>query len=331
MKALILIYSILILLAIRNFAFAAEPQKLWVEVRAQKELFVEYYAPKAGQPTLVVLNGLTYSTRQWDRYVNALVQTGVGVVAYDMEGQGRTLLRYAPALAPFPVKTQVQDLKVLLAKLKIAAPYNLVGLSYGGGVGLGFALENPRLVKNLILMAPYTRPLEKLDNWIKSQIWATRATFPLNPASDDELYDFFYRQIVYATYPQAEPVVLENPFKLEAVFRMGQGIRKFVPEEFAKRLQVPTHMMVARKDQYIPASVLETFWAEIPSQTRMSRLFIADSEHKIPEAFPSFSAAWTYHILKGNKALFQGKDFEGQPSEGTAQSKDETIRLTRGK
>ncbi len=40
--------------------------------------------------------------------------------------------------------------------------------------------------------------------------------------SDDDLYDLFLHQIVYATYPQAEPIVLENPFKLEATYRLVQ-------------------------------------------------------------------------------------------------------------
>lgn len=335
MKALLLIYSILMALALRDLAFAGNPtaagaRRLWVEVRPQKSLYVEYYAPKLGQPTLVILNGLTYSTRQWDPYVSALVKVGVGVVAYDMDGQGQTLLRYAPATHAFPIATQVRDLKVVLEKLQVPAPYNLVGLSYGGGVGIGFALENPQLVKNLILMAPYTKPLEKMDVWIKAQIWATRATFPLNPASDDELYDFFYHQIVYATYPQSEPIVLENPFKLEAVFRLGQGIRKFVPEDFASDLRVPTHLMVARRDQYIPATVLESFWSAVPKNLKKSRIFVADSEHKLPEAVPNFAAAWTYYIVKGHSSLFLGKDFEGQPRKGTAQSGKEIIRLTSG-
>ena len=307
----------------------SEPHVKWVSVSPDRELYVEFYPPQKGQPTVVLLNGLTYSTRSWDQMTQALVQKGFGVVAYDMQGQGQTLLRYAPALEVYKVEAQIEDLKVLLQKLKIPAPYHLLGLSYGGGVAVGFGLNYPQLVKNLILMAPYTKPLVTLDQWIQSQVWATRRLFPATPWSDDELYDFYYRQIVYATYPQSEPTILENPFKLEAVFRMGQGIRKFVPEKEAHQLQVPVHLIVARNDQYIAQDVLDSFWQQVPVAQRMSRIYINGSEHKIPEAVPSFAAGWVQHILNQQPALFKNKDFEGWPLRGVAQSKDETIPVEK--
>ncbi|RYZ83574.1 MAG: hypothetical protein EOP04_19720 [Proteobacteria bacterium] len=180
-------------------------------------------------------------------------------------------------------------------------------------------------------MAPYTEPLAGQYRWIMAQIWATRQMFPFNKASDDELYDYFLRQIVYATYPQSEPVVLRNPFILESVYNMVRGIRKYRPIDELDNLKVPTHMMVARKDQYIPADVLESFWDKVPAKSKRSRIFINNSEHKIPEAVPNFAASWVYQIATGNPLLQEGTDFEGYPFEGEARAGKKVIRLTSGK
>jgi pimeloyl-ACP methyl ester carboxylesterase len=308
----------------------AKAFKGFVAVSLERELFVDYVPAKRDQPTLVLINGLTYSTVQWDQFVAPLLAKGIGILRYDPVGQGQTLLKYAPVTAVIPLKNQVEDLKALLTVMKISAPYNFGGLSYGGGIAAEFAVAYPELIKTLILMAPFTQPLEATDKWIKSQIWATRNIFPFNKYSDDDLYDYFLHQIVYATYPQAEPIVLENPFKLEATFRLVQGIRKARPidnTEFLPELSV--HLMIARQDQYIETKVLDDYWAAVPTKARASRLYINNSEHKMVEAVPNFTAAWVYEILKGNKKLYQGGDFEGYPFQGEVRSGDDTIKIGR--
>lgn len=331
MKIFNLLVSALILVTAAIASAKATPEKAWIAVSEKLEIYTEYYKPKKDQPTVVLLNGLTYSTKQWADFIEPLVAKGVGVLAFDFEAQGKVLLKYAPIVAPVSVETQVENLKTVLNELGLEAPYNIAGLSYGGGIAFAYAMEYPDDIQNLILIAPYTKPLEKLHSWINAQIWATRAIFPFNKYSDDELYDYFYKQIVYATYPQAEPIVLENPFKLEATFRLAQGIRKYVPEDLAGQLQVPTHLMIARKDQYIPVTDLENFWDVLPNDSKMSRIFVNNTEHKMPEAIPNFTAAWIYQIIRGRAPLFQGKDFEGYPLKGTASSADETIVLTGSK
>ena len=331
MKALISILTVLLVMMMSGVSFAAGTQKGFVKVRADRELYVDYVAPQAGQPTLIILNGLTYDTTSWDQFVAPLQKRGVGLLRFDMFGMGQTLLKYAPAGAVVPYDDQVKDLKQLLTVMHIQGPYNFVGLSYGGGIAIGYALAYPNDVKNMILIAPYTQPLDGQNNWINAQIWATRAIFPYNTMSSDDLYDFYLHQIIYATYPQAEPVVLKNPFILEGVFRMVQGIRKFRPVDLANKINVPTHMMIAMQDQYIPQPILQDFSSKVPSSAKMSRIFVNDSEHKIPEAVPNFAASWIYQIVQGNPLLFKGNDFQGFPFKGEAHSTHDTIRLTGGK
>jgi pimeloyl-ACP methyl ester carboxylesterase len=289
----------------------------FVQIKKGLELYVEYDKPKAGKPTLVLLNGLTYSTAQWKLFADALTSKGYGVVRYDMQGMGRTLLKYAPAVEPIQLRTQVKDLQLLLAALKIEKPYNLVGLSYGGGVGIAFSAQYPELINKAFIMAPYTQPQKQQDDWIRSQIWLTRKTQPWNGSSDDDLYDFFLRQIVYSTYPQAEPIILENPFKIEGVFRMIQGIRKWKAASVVQELPADSiHLMVAGSDQYIGREIMLEFWDQIPRRAQESLLIINNSEHKIPESVPYFAAAWIDEVMRGNKLIANGKEFEADPFAG---------------
>lgn len=307
---------------------SAESFKGFIKISDTRELFVDYVKAKPGKPTVVLLNGLTYSTRQWVKMVAPLTIRGVGVLRYDMFGQGETLLKYAPAMSVITYQDQVTDLKALLTNMKINGPYNIIGLSYGGGIAIGYAAAYPKDVKNMILIAPYTAPLDQQDQWIKSQIWATRQMFPYNPSTDEELYDYFLHQIVYATYPQVEPIVLETPYTLEAVFRMTQGIRKFRPADMTDLIPTKSlHLMIARKDQYIQPAVLEAYWDSVPKASRASRIFVNDTEHKMPEAIPNFTAAWVYRILSGEDLYFQGRDFEGYPLKGEVRTGDQIIKV----
>jgi pimeloyl-ACP methyl ester carboxylesterase len=309
----------------------AQKNDVWmgfVQVRPNKELYVEYTKPRSGKPTVVLLHGLTYTTFQWDRFAAGLVRQGIGVVNFDFDGMGQTLLKQAPVLQIIPYEQQVQDTLQVLKSLQVSPPFNLVGLSYGGGIGIHFAATFPRLVGNLVLMAPFTEPLQSQDQWIKAQIWATKQMFPWNAASDDELYDYFLRQIIYATYPQAEPIVLENPFKLEAIFRLVQGIRKFNASVDAPALpRRSVHLMVAAQDQYIPRKVMDDFWNEVPEKSRASRIIIYGADHKIPESVPLFSSAWVAKLLTRESSFVSGETFEGFPLSGEAKSESETIKV----
>lgn len=303
---------------------AEQPWRKFVKVAPDRELWVDYMPAKAGKPTVVLLNGLTYSTFQWGRFAETLNEKGYGVVRYDMFGMGRTLLKYAPILARIELKDQISDLRSLLNKLNISKA-NLVGLSYGGGIAVAFGAAHPNMVNKLILMAPFTEPVEAQDLWIKDQIWATRKLQPWNMATDDELYDFFLKQIVYSTYPAVEPIILENPFKLEAVFRLVQGVRKWNAFDEAKKLPAGSvHMMIAGEDQYIPSAILEKFWKVVPAASRASYFVIQDTEHKIPEDIPSYSARWVAEIVNGNPAITGGAKFEGRSSSNTVRGPNGT-------
>lgn len=301
--------------------------KDFIRIEDGRGLFVDYHLPAKGKPTLVLLNGLTYRIGCWDDFVAALEGSGLGVLRYDPMGHGETLIKHGPVRGPIAYQDQVKDLRLLLNKLKIFEPVHLVGLSYGGAIGMEFAKEYPDRVATLIMMAPFLAALESQDMYIRMKIAQTRMAFPLNSATDDELYDYFLHRIILTTYGASEPIVLEHPYKLEATFRLVQGIRKFEAKTIAHQLPVgKVHLVLAKGDQYVRNAVHDEFWNEqVPAAVRASRLYIRYSEHKIPEAFPRFSASWVKEIALGNPEISGDRTFIANPYRGTAVSESVTL------
>lgn len=302
--------------------------KGYVKVREDRELYVDWSYAKAGQPTVVLLNGVTYSTEQWSRFAQQLIDQGIGVLRFDPRGMGKTLLLHAPVMADIKIEDQARDMHDLLEILKVPKPLNLIGLSYGGGLAFFYASVYPQEVGNLIALAPYTEPIKAQNDWILAQIWYTRQVEPWNIASDDDLYAFFFRQVVYSTYPLAEPISIENPFKLEGILRMGLGIRKFHASEVVSLFPAKSlHLVIAGRDHVIPRAVLEDFWSKVPASVRATKLIIGNSGHKVPEDVPKFSASWVMEILKGGPVIRQNVDFEGDPYTGVVKYNGGEIKL----
>ncbi len=299
------------------FAQAAESKGEFVTVGRGQQVWVEWTEPKQGKPVLVLLNGLTYSTKNWNDLSRALEPSGFGILRYDMKGMGKTMLN-----GPLPVnysvtwQDQVKVLKSLLGKLKLKRVH-LVGLSYGGGIAAGFSNAYPEMVASTILLAPFTEPLPSMDSWIRQQVALTRIAQPWNPSTDDELYDFFLKNFIYSTYPAAEPNVLENPWKLEAIFRMVQGIRKLDAKKETENLKPRSvYLVVAKEDQYIPRGVMDAYWEAVPSRARASRVIASWTEHKIPEAVPQFTAGLIRLLVEGDPALRKGDTFDASTFRG---------------
>lgn len=321
-------FVIVCLLLLSAVAEAGRPGT-FLNVQGQK-IYVDYHAAAPGHPNLVLLNGLTYSTTNWDAYVEELEKRapGLGILRLDLIGMGETLLAGTlPVDYAIPYEAQVELTANVMQQLGLGKSF-VAGLSYGGGIAIAFGIRHPELVDQLILMAPFTEPLQQMDEYIRNEVAINRATVPMNPASDEELYDFFLRQFIYESYPSLEPSVLDNPYKLEGIFRMVQGIRLYdTLKDTRHSLTVPTHLMIADQDQYIPKAVHERFWKAVPKTVRASRIDISLTEHKIPEAIPAFAASWTVKILERTVELSRGLLFEGSTAGFNARSGSVTIQL----
>ena len=327
MKSLL---SLLLFCFVSAHAWAAQPDfDGMVELRNRQKIHAVLYKAAAGKPTVVLINGLTYTTKAWDRMVTWLTDREVGVLTYDPRGMGKTLEETGPAREVIPIETQAQDLELLLAHFNLA-DVDLVGLSYGGALAAVHASEYPERVRNVVLMAPYVRPLKQQDQLIQQKVATYRLTHPADKRSEDEIYDDMLRDLIFQTYPIYEPVVKEHPWRLEAIFRMVQGIRKVNVLDAIKKLpRRSVHLMVAGKDQYVPRQDHDDLWAILGKDQKVSRINIEGSEHKIPEAVPTFAAGWVELIARGDSRLRDGREFTGSPSQGKAVSGTVVIDLPK--
>ncbi|MGZ3723783.1 MAG: alpha/beta fold hydrolase [Bdellovibrionales bacterium] len=305
-------------------------EKGFVQIRPGQRLYVEYRKAAPGKTTIFLENGLTWSTTQWKPLVDALdkIDPSIGIVLYDMVGMGKTLLDKAPVNYDIPFENQVKDLKDLYDTLKIQGPLVLSGLSYGGAVAIEYLSRYPNDFGKVIAMAPFLEKLPDQDKWILQSIAATRQMFPFNPASDEELYDYFLRQLVYTTYPMQEPIMLENPYKTEGVFRMVKGAKTWRAADAIANLPAgKLHLMAGAKDPFVQLPWLQNFWQALPVADRASFIIYRDTEHKLPEIRPDFTAAWVNEIINNNPAIKGGLVFDGDPVAGVATSGSIVIPL----
>src|SRR5665213_4014056 len=102
------IFVLLTMISTQIHAGTSAWTKGFVQVRANQRLYVEYRKAQPGRPTIFLLNGLTWETTQWQPLVTALDQldTSIGIVLYDMEGMGKTLLDKAPINFDIPFESQ---------------------------------------------------------------------------------------------------------------------------------------------------------------------------------------------------------------------------------
>src|SRR5690348_13703829 len=75
---------------------SASSYKGFVSIAPNRQLFVDCVQGTPGKPVLVILNGLTYTTKSWDAMMPGLMNQGFGILRYDARGQGQTLLKYLP-------------------------------------------------------------------------------------------------------------------------------------------------------------------------------------------------------------------------------------------
>jgi pimeloyl-ACP methyl ester carboxylesterase len=97
-------------------------------------------------PPVVLLHGFSLDMRSWDDQFAALAPTH-RVVRYDLRGFGRSDL---PTAAPYD---HVEDLGAVLDAAAMPRA-DLVGLSLGANVVLGFALRHPERTRRLVLVSP---------------------------------------------------------------------------------------------------------------------------------------------------------------------------------
>ena len=159
-----------------------------------------------GSPTVVLVSGLRASADDWNisDKSKSTVFTGVGkftrVCAYDRPGTpvGEKPSRSDAVPQPTTAKNAVADLHALLSAAGEAAPYLLVGHSYGGLIVRLYASTYPKEVAGLVLVDALTEGLQDAE---------TREQWPIQR----KLIEGDVREGV-ALYPALERIDVDRSF-----------------------------------------------------------------------------------------------------------------------
>jgi 3-oxoadipate enol-lactonase len=114
-----------------------------------------YYEEQGSGPSLVIAHGLMGSVGLAARLGGPsparLAEHGLHVVAYDARGHGRS--GFTRGRGDYSWPSHARDLAELIRALGLERP-SLCGTSMGAGSALLLAVEEPRLVDRLVLLAP---------------------------------------------------------------------------------------------------------------------------------------------------------------------------------
>ncbi|BBO74741.1 alpha/beta hydrolase [Desulfosarcina widdelii] len=99
---------------------------------------------------VVLVHGGTVPLWTWDKQIQPLKEQDYRILRYDMYGRGysdRPNVVYDQQL----YRAQLLE---LLDKLGLKKPFDLIGLSLGGGIATTFTAHHPERVRNLVLISP---------------------------------------------------------------------------------------------------------------------------------------------------------------------------------
>jgi len=124
------------------------------------ELFYRRYGKEGNQP-IVILHGLFGISDNWVSYARRIAMEGFNVFVIDQRNHGQS-----PQSDNFNYLVLTDDLFDFLDEQEIVDPI-LIGHSMGGKVAMRFALENPDLVKRLVIVDITLKAYGPRENHLK--------------------------------------------------------------------------------------------------------------------------------------------------------------------
>ena len=194
----------------------------------------------AGAPLLLLHGGLGSIDMFRDGLLPSLAK-GHQVIAVDLQGHGRTTL----GNRPIDLVAIGNDLAVVLERLGIKQA-DVVGYSFGGGVGLQLAVQHPNAVRRLVLIsAPY------------AQSGFFPEMLPQQAAVSSAIADQMKETPMYKSYVAVAPNPNDFPKLLD---RMGELMRRpYDYSEDVKKLSMPVMLVFGDADMTRPEHIVQFY------------------------------------------------------------------------
>jgi pimeloyl-ACP methyl ester carboxylesterase len=246
-----------------------------------KSIQVYYYWREninANGKTIVVLPGLDESIQDYQQLINEL--KNYSVLAIDLRGQGRTLEDEKQLRSiTITLDQQVFIINEVIKDLNITK-INLLGLSYGAGVGLYFANRCEKVI-GLFLLAPYVSKFKIFD---KGFIGFWYLLLHMNP---------FYRAISFFTLPfyfqvakkrgRLNPLINWDKKHLRALTKLSTGIMQLSTTKEAqvlKPLENGFHILIGEKDDLVSRPAVKYLLEQVKLENKTLE-FLPQAGHRL--------------------------------------------------
>ena len=203
---------------------------------------VDYYYEihGKGEPVLLLHGGLG----SMDMFRAEMLPTLAAhreVIAVDLQGHGRTAL----GDRPFSLHSMGDDMAALVKRLG-RERVDVVGYSFGGGVALRMAIQQPQSVRRLVVIsAPYS------DDGFYAEMK------PQQAAVSAQIAPMMKDTPMYKSYVAVAPKVDEFPRLLDT---MGAMMReKYDWSAEVKKLEMPVMLVYADSDMITPEHIVKFY------------------------------------------------------------------------
>ncbi len=235
---------------------------------------------KQDAPVLVLSHSLASSLIMWDPQMDVL-KSHFQILRYDVRGHGGT----EALKGPYTLKLLVEDVVGLLDALNIPS-IRWIGLSLGGMIGQGLALDHADRLKSLVLCdTASVTPAEAQPLW-QERIDAARGEGmqAMVDATMERWFTPFFLRLNPPMVQRIRQEILKTP--VEGYVGCGEAIRKLNYMDRLREINLPTLIIVGEEDPGAPVSVAQAIHERIPE----SKLVILSSARHLsnveqPEAF----------------------------------------------
>ncbi len=232
-----------------------------------------YYEQHGDGLPVVFLNGIMMTVASWRPQLAAL-RPSFRCVLHDMRGQLKSEKPEAITL-----QDHVEDLRALLDHLEIDQCH-LVGTSYGGEVGMLFALAHPERVRSLAVISAVSEVGPRLRQ--QTEAWASVAR-----ECPGQLYDVSIPDNYSPAFLEAHPEVVEAGRKRLASYpadffpAFARLVEAFLTLDITERLPAitcPTLVLCGSDDTLKPVSYSRVIAERIPDATFLT---VPDAGHAV--------------------------------------------------
>ncbi len=201
-------------------------------------------------PWIVFLNGIMSSTSSWLAYQRFFMTKGYNIVCHNYRNQFKS--SHSEVIT---FDNHVDDLHQLLESLHIRDPH-IIGVSYGGIIGLKYAIKYQKEITSLSVIATTHLITNSLKNTVKA--WYDFACFEDPKLFLEGVFPFIY----HPQFLEENPTLFEDALKsmkgLDKSFYKGQTVlynNLLKLKDFSEQLneiQRPTLVITASDDIVTP-------------------------------------------------------------------------------